>query len=94
MTNDALIVAARNTFDTVLETLKQKSNEYNRAHDCFSAYRLAETLGICSVEQNILGRCCEKFARLLTKISKNEEVTEEIHDLIGVLVHLKELRRG
>jgi len=86
MTNDALIVAARNTFDTVLETLKQKSNEYNS--------RLAETLGICSVEQNILGRCCEKFARLLTKISKNEEVTEEIHDLIGVLVHLKELRRG
>jgi len=93
MTNDALIVAARNTFDTVLETLKQKSNEYNKAHDCFSAYRLAETLGVCTTEQDILGRVCEKFARLINRWKNNEAMEEEIHDLIGILVHLKELRR-
>jgi len=94
MTNDALIVAARHTFDIVLETLRTRSGEYNAPHDCFSAYRLAETMGVCTTEQDILGRVCEKFARLINKWKMNEAMEEEIHDLIGILVHLKEYRRN
>lgn len=69
--------------------LESKSHDYAKDKDAFSNFKQASLLGICSVEQGILVRMCDKLSRLSQIIEKkdiqvkDEKLEDTIVDLIN-----------
>ena len=62
-----------------LETIKKKNNDYAGDENCdvFKNFNLVEYLGICSVEQGILVRMCDKMSRVSTLLNTDGSVLDE-----------------
>lgn len=71
-------------YDDTLVLMKKintaKRNDYASDENPFSNFELCEKMGICSVEQGILVRMCDKFARLCNLLNKDAKVLDEKKD--------------
>lgn len=73
-------------FKQNLETIKRKNADYAGDGDVYKNFNLVESLGICSVEQGILVRMCDKMARVSTLLNKeNSVLSESIADTLDDL---------
>jgi hypothetical protein len=77
------------THERCLEISRAKCGDYAN-DDPFSNFRLAEIMGICSVEQEILTYITAKMARICNLLVGNKErqvkdetVEDTLHDLIN-----------
>lgn len=69
-----------------LETIRRKSSDYAPETDPFWNFRLCEVFGICTVEEGLLVRILDKFARVVNKIKSGtpcQVEDEDLHNTLG-----------
>lgn len=78
------------TFYACMQLSWSKNQDYASDEDPFANFRQCEALGICTVEQGILTRMSDKFARISNLIVndrepevKDEAVSDTLRDLIN-----------
>ncbi len=81
-------------FEELKSLTESKQNDYSAGiDDAFYNFNHYETLNICTREQGILSRICDKFTRLTGALGgnqlKNESVSDSILDMINYLTILQ-----
>ena len=98
MTHDELIAFTDKFFHECLALLDLKNSDYANNDDAFSGLRLADSLGICSVEDSILVRMADKLSRLAhasnnrTLALDDEKIEDTLRDLANYCVLLAAYR--
>lgn len=77
-------------FGECLDIVKGKNISYATNEDPFKNFRLAEIMGICSTEDAILVRLCDKFSRIYNLrgveiCPDNEAFEDAVKDAINYL---------
>ena len=77
-TQEDLMNEFRKQLEVLFEIVKKKNSDYSSSEDPFFNLTLVETMWITSVEEWILTRKSDKFARVINLIkSRNPKVTNE-----------------
>lgn len=59
------------------ETIVRKNHDYAGDEDPYKNFRLAEQIGVCTLEKAILVRMCDKMSRIGQLIDKESKVKDE-----------------
>lgn len=92
--NNAILNEATKTFQVLLDTLKKKNAAYAGDKGTFHNFMFAANMASVSVEQGMLIRLSDKFARMCNlvhnpSVANDEPLTDTINDMIGYLIILK-----
>jgi hypothetical protein len=100
MTHDELIAFTDKFFHECIALLDLKNADYANNDDAFSGLRLADSLGICSVEDSILVRMADKLSRLAHASNnrglagKDEKVEDTLRKMVNDCALLAAYREG
>lgn len=93
MNQPEFIESIRKSFETGLELIKLKNNDYGGPVDPFKNFHLSEMIGV-PIERAILVRISDKLARISNILDikasvKNETIEDTLLDLINYAAILK-----
>lgn len=100
MTTENFIKHEEALFTKCLDTLKKKNADYSgNAADPFKNFKMVEAFGITDVEQGILVRLSDKFARICNLLHneaqvKSESIEDTIEDAINYFAILHAYRKS
>ncbi len=66
-----------NTLELMLNTTKNKNQDYAKDYDAFANFKRCEDLGICSTEAGIVTRMTDKLSRIGNLLTKDSNVLDE-----------------
>lgn len=77
-----------------VEIVRKKNKDYAGSDDPFQNFRLAELMGITSLERAILVRMADKLARISNLLNQDTEVKEEkVSDTLNDLSNYAQIMR-
>ena len=66
-----------NTLELMLNTTKNKNQDYAKDYYAFANFKRCEDLGICSTEAGIVTRMTDKLSRIGNLLTKDSNVLDE-----------------
>jgi len=63
--------------DKGMDLIKAKNQDYATNKDPFSNFRMVENIGLATLEQAILMRMCDKFARIVNLLKKDSAAVKD-----------------
>jgi hypothetical protein len=88
MTNNELLNSMADTFAKCHCIADSKNKDYANDDDALRNFKLVESMDLCSKEQGIIVRMCDKLYRISNLIKqdgcvKDESIEDTLHDIIN-----------
>ena len=92
MNRNEFIEKVNATLEHCKSVLAEKNKQYNKFNEPFLTFKISESVGICTAEENILTRIVEKICRINNQIKHGDfggKLSDNLTDLINYCIILK-----